>query len=74
MKKYLIWSNQHNLWWGSNESGYTNVIEFAGRYSKKQAKKIVGKTTLKGKLSHLERHPLTNERIEIQDEVMVKLC
>lgn len=31
-RKYLIWSNEHGLWWGPGYCGYTPVISRAGRY------------------------------------------
>ena len=30
---YLIWSFEHNAWWGPNERGYTTTISEAGRYT-----------------------------------------
>lgn len=31
-RKYLVWSNEHRLWWGPGHSGYTPIISQAGRY------------------------------------------
>lgn len=39
-EQYKIWSIEHNLWWGSNSSGYTNNLEKAGVYTKTKAKEI----------------------------------
>lgn len=39
-EKYLIWSNEHNAWWGENHSGYPSNIKHAGRYSFDEAIKI----------------------------------
>lgn len=36
-EKYLIWSNEHNAWWGQNGSGYTGSTDTAGRYSLEKA-------------------------------------
>lgn len=35
--KYLIWSNEHNGWWGPNRAGYTPGLLGAGTYSREQA-------------------------------------
>lgn len=37
---YLIWSHEHQQWWGPNASGYTRRLSLAGRYSKRQALEI----------------------------------
>jgi hypothetical protein len=28
---FLVWSNQHGMWWRTGKSGYTQVVEEAGR-------------------------------------------
>jgi len=38
--KYLIWSFEHEAWWGPNHCGYTTLMEKAGRYSKEEAGEI----------------------------------
>lgn len=38
--KYLIWSNEHKAWWGENSRGYSNNIEYAGRYTSEEAVRI----------------------------------
>lgn len=30
---FLIWSNQHNAWWGPNHIGYVTEKHLAGHYS-----------------------------------------
>lgn len=30
---WLVWSNEHRAWWGPNRSGYTSIVERAGRYT-----------------------------------------
>ena len=70
--KYLIWSNQHGAWWGPNEKGYVQIIDFAGRYTKEQAEAIVKKSTVNGKLKTEVTNFLTGEIREVFDEVMVK--
>ena len=39
-KKWLIWSIEHNGWWMPNHNGYTRRVDYAGRYSFEEAKKI----------------------------------
>lgn len=41
VKKWLIWSIEHNAWWASNSRGYTEIRENAGVYSYEDALKIV---------------------------------
>lgn len=38
--EYLIWSNEHRLWWRANSQGYTRAVNNAGRYSRGEALKI----------------------------------
>jgi hypothetical protein len=37
---YLIWSNEHNAWWGPGRIGYTTEPSKAGRYSLAEASQI----------------------------------
>ena len=30
---YLVWSNEHNAWWGPGETGYVRRVAEAGRYT-----------------------------------------
>jgi len=39
-KTFLIWSNEHNAWWGPKESGYVKARRIAGRYSFEDALRI----------------------------------
>lgn len=39
-RKYLIWSNEHNSWWGPNRRGYSPLIECAGKYNYEEAIEI----------------------------------
>lgn len=39
---YLIWSNEHQAWWGVAHRGYTRIIDSAGRYSRAEALSIAG--------------------------------
>lgn len=68
---YLIWSNQRGMWWRSNESGYTQYIEEAGRYEKGQAEAIVRKSTVNGALVRVRRDLATGIPYQFFDEVMV---
>lgn len=38
---YVIWSNEHVLWWAPRQIGYTPYFAAAGRYSEDEAKSIV---------------------------------
>lgn len=44
MKDYLIHSKKHTgsiaLWWGPDRCGYTNDIDYAGRYTHEEALEI----------------------------------
>lgn len=71
MAAYLVWSNQHAMWWRPNQSGYTQVIEEAGRYPFAEAKEIVRKATVDGRLKHTRTNPVTHRQYISFDEVMV---
>ena len=34
---YLVWSNEHRLWWRPNSRGYCPDWESAGRYTRQEA-------------------------------------
>ena len=34
---YLIWSNEHQLWWRPGSMGYTSSVDEAGRYERQEA-------------------------------------
>lgn len=38
--RYLIWSNEHKMWWRPKSAGYTSKPEEAGRYYWEEAKSI----------------------------------
>ena len=38
--EYLIWSNQHGMWWRAARKGYTPELADAGRYSREEAIEI----------------------------------
>lgn len=37
---YLIWSNEHNAWWGPDRRGYALHLAAAGRYTREDALSI----------------------------------
>ena len=37
IKKWLVWSNEHNSWWSPNRCGYTKKRSLAGRYTVSEA-------------------------------------
>ena len=39
--KWLVWSQEHKMWWRDNHLGYTTSRRLAGRYSFQEAKEIV---------------------------------
>ena len=43
MSKFLIWSFEHQAWWGPHRIGYTLNLYAAGRYSAGEADEIVFK-------------------------------
>lgn len=63
---FLIWSNQKRMWWRSFQSGYTQAIEEAGRYTRRAAEDIVD-----GMLVHHRVDPATGREYTQLDEVMV---
>lgn len=38
--RYLIWSNEHRMWWRPNSAGYTRLFGMAGVYSAEDAIRI----------------------------------
>jgi hypothetical protein len=72
MKEYLIWSNQHGMWWGPDRCGYTRVIDGAGRYTKEEAEEIVRKCTVNGLLTNKYYNITLEQSTDCYDEVMVK--
>jgi hypothetical protein len=39
--RYVIWSFEHDQWWGPGHAGYTPNLEAAGRYTALEAGEIV---------------------------------
>lgn len=69
--RFLVWSNEHGMWWRPAERGYTDSIEEAGRYPRSYAEKIVSRATLDGQLTHRLTDPVTGEEYSQLAEVMV---
>lgn len=44
--KWLIWSIEHNAWWGPNACGYTPSQTEAGRYTYEEALGIVASANM----------------------------
>lgn len=34
---YVIWSHEHQQWWGPDRAGYTSYLKQAGRYTAREA-------------------------------------
>lgn len=68
--RFLIWSNQHCMWWGPARRGYTPIIEEAGRYSRAAAAEIVSDATLEGRLIR-KRVDSRGRQYDSLDEVLV---
>lgn len=69
--RFLIWSNEHRMWWRPNQRGYTDAIEEAGRYDRAEGEDIVARATLDGRLTHPRVNPVTGEPYAQPPEVLV---
>lgn len=69
--KYLVWSNEHQMWWRPGHRGYTRTIEEAGRYSHTEATEIVSRATLFGRLAQTRTNPVTGEEYQWLSEHLV---
>ena len=69
--RFLVWSNEHRMWWRGNQRGYTEFIDEAGRYPRDEAARIVAKATLDGVLTVRRTNPVTGEDYSQLSEVMV---
>lgn len=38
---FVIWSIQHDMWWGAGRWGYTRDLSEAGRYGEREAREIL---------------------------------
>lgn len=70
-QRWLIWSNQKGMWWRPGESGYTSVINEAGRYGAGHAERIVADATLNGELRYTRTDPVTRAVYVMYDEVAI---
>lgn len=52
---YVIWSFEHEAWWGPQERGYTNLLEHAGLYTAQDAGRIVCGSVLGDEVAIHER-------------------
>jgi hypothetical protein len=43
---FLLWSIEHDQWWGPGERGYTRELREAGRYPAERAQQIVARANL----------------------------
>lgn len=68
---FVIWSNQRQSWWGPHESGYTQWVEEAGRYTLTDAARIVRQATVDARLRQQVRSTLHGGPIQILDEWML---
>lgn len=71
MTVYLVWSNQHRMWWRADLCGYTDSIEEAGRYQRHEAERIVASATVDGRLLFDRTDPVTGQQYKQPSEVMI---
>jgi hypothetical protein len=69
--KFLVWSNEHQMWWRGGHRGYTPFIEEAGRYERAEAAHIVADATLDGQLTVRRTDPVTGVEYSQLSEVLV---
>jgi len=43
---WLVWSNEHGMWWSPNRLGYTPRRELAGRFQIEEAIRILSEANL----------------------------
>lgn len=43
---WLVWSEEHGMWWRAGHCGYTRSIREAGRYAKAEADEIVRRANI----------------------------
>lgn len=46
MDEYVIWSIEHQAWWRPYSWGYCDTLGDAGRYTRLEAERIVGRANL----------------------------
>jgi hypothetical protein len=70
-RHYLIWSNEHRMWWRADQRGYTDAIVEAGRYPYNEAQQIVLSASANGALLYDRTDPVTGEQYRQAPEVAV---
>lgn len=68
---FLVYSNEHSMWWRGGHRGYTAVIDEAGRYTRAEAEAIVAKATCDSLLTYRGTDPYTGREYSHFSEVMV---
>ncbi|AGL19525.1 hypothetical protein [Actinoplanes sp. N902-109] len=68
---YLLWSNEHQMWWRPDARGYTGAIEEAARFTRAAVERQVAVSTCDGQLTVRRTNPVTGEAYEQLSEVMV---
>jgi hypothetical protein len=66
MNVFLIWSEEHGLWWRSASMGYTASMKEAGRYSYAEARKISDNANAGGTFAEVPV-PLTPDMLAVFD-------
>lgn len=71
---FLIYDNEHRAWRLRKPKGayqFTQIIDFAGRYTYEEAKQIVADATVDGCWKVPEVQPNTGQRVNVHPVVMV---
>lgn len=68
--QYLIWSNEHNKWWGVNCRGYVDSVNEAGRFALSFAVKLCNEANFCWNVTKV--HPIPNE-LPISEEAALLL-
>lgn len=71
MPGYLIWSNEHRMWWRPDGRGYTDSLDEAGRYVRETAERIVADATCNGQLTYRRTDPFTGDEYSQLSEVLL---
>lgn len=53
MDMWVIWSEEHGMWWGPGRMGYTPSLRLAGRYSATAAAQIVADANITGEINEV---------------------
>lgn len=71
MAGFVVWSNEHRMWWRPNGRGYTDSLDEAGRYDRAEAERIVARATCDGLLTYRRVNPMTGEEYSQSAEVLL---